>query len=472
MNPLGKATRGPGGGPLTFPLVCALFSLLFLAKDGSIRTYDTIGYLYHWILARPPIYPLMLDAFQLAFGRRYAVCLCIFQIILVLGAALHLTSVLSRRYEPGGWIIAACFLILISPLYNPLRIGNLMQTQALAYGLFLISAALAAEAAHSFDDRPLLALAAVTVFNTLVRSQMVFMIPAFFLLVFCNWFKTRLLRQVIRPMAFMILAGFAALLFEYGYNLHYNGFFTGSRAVALLFARDALYVSDSQDLALFKDTAYYPAMQRIFAEMDGGKLFSKYRHEHDANLGRYCASAADPRLPNTKRSEVIFWGVLSRHLYRYFAEGRVDGEDWLQAAPAWGATPSCYTNAGAWLKVDAACRDIFLRLFRRHKADYLKLPLSRLKNEVGVVEAMLLLFLLILPFAHGTELNIFVAFATLAGLVSLLAIVATNSVFPGYTFFTDDLQAVALLLWFQRCWRAHAGSGMDRMIAEDSGPVN
>jgi hypothetical protein len=200
-------------------------------------------------------------------------------------------------------------------------------------------------------------------------------------------------------------------------------------------------------------------MRRVYEEMDGGKLFSKYRHEHDSNLGRYGSSAAAPRFPNTWRSEVISWHLLARHLYRYFGEGRVDGEDWQQAAKTWGHGPSYYTDARTWLKINAASRDIFLRLFRRHGLDYLKVPLSRLKNEVGVLDAMLLFFLLILPFAQGEELNIFVAFVTLACVANLLLIVTINFVIPRVTCYTDALEGVALLIWFQCRCRGHVGGG-------------
>ncbi len=440
----------PGGGQIAFSLACALFSLFFLAKDGTLTGYDTIGYLCHWS-ARPPLYPLILDLFQLVFGPRYQICLIIFQISFVLGAALYLTSVLNTRYRLGGWLVAVCFIILIAPLYglsSGMRIGNSVLTEALAYGLVLVSAALAAEVAHSSETRHLIALAAVITLNSLLRLQMVFMVPAFGFLLLWKWVRTGSFQRVLRPAAFMMLAGSAAFLGECGYNLYFNGSFMKSRILPPCLARDVLYLSDSQDLTLFKDAGYYPAMRRVYAEMDGSRLFSKYRHEHDANLARYLASAADPRFPFNWRSEVIFWHLLARHLYRYLAEGKVDGEDWSTAYKVWGHGPSYYTNAGAWLKVNAAGRDIFLRLLRRHRVDYIKLQLSRLSNEVGALEAMLLLFLLVLPFARGTELNIFVAFVTLAAACNLLAIIMTNAVIPRYTFYTDELEAAALLIWF------------------------
>ena len=291
---------------LIVPFVGALFSFFFLAQDGAKLGSDATSYLAHSRI-RTPIYPLTLDLFQWLFGPRYPACLAIFQISLVLGAALYLTATLHRRYSPGGWVVAIGFLILISPLYGNLRIGNCVMTEAVAYGLFLVCAALAAEAAHSLETRPLLALAALTALNLLVRPQLAFMVPAFFFLLVWIAVKTGSLQRMLRPAAFMLLAGLGAWICECGYNLHFNGIFTTPQIAASCLARDALYVSDSPDLELFQDAAYYPAMRRIYAEMDAGKLFAKYRHEQDANLARYYARAVGPQFPYRPPPPRLLW---------------------------------------------------------------------------------------------------------------------------------------------------------------------
>ena len=430
--------------------------------QGPFFARDTHDYLADTII-RSPLTPLLLSLLRLLVGAGYAWAFIALQTTAVLAAAAFFARALSRAAKAGPLPEFIFFMLALSPLFTD-WIGNWLLSEGISYALLLASAGLLLQLQETFGAGKMCLLAGAMSVNLLNRPQMLFVYPLYAVcaaLLICRQFKILGRTRWLAHAAFWALLPFAAAgLLGRSWNLARHGSFTMSDFPGRVqLASSLLYVSDSADLALFKAKPYYPAMQRIYAEMDELKLSAKYRHELDMNYAAYLDSAVKPRgIYNnfSSRSDVLYFHVLARELYCFASGEQISRDEWKETQKI------DYGNTRAWLSARETADDISRTLAPARWLEYLKLVGSKFRNRVSFGEALLLLTLALLPFAWpGPAQNFMAASACAAGL-NLLLTASCTSLLRRLTFYSDTLLllSAALLLWLLfQSRRAAVGNG-------------
>lgn len=439
-----KNARSDGRPSYLFFILAALaaaqFVFLFL-RWGPIPDYDTHSYVVHSFL-RQPLYPLIIDLFKLLAGSRYEAALCAVQIAAVLASAARLA--LALRGEIPDWLLVGVFCLVSWPLHS-CRVGNYIDPEGAAYAVLLVFLASAFQVQSLRQTGRLALLAGLIALDTLIKAQMIFLYPVYALLLARLFLQERRPALLIRPAVFLAAAFAGAGLLTSVYNLAFNGVFSRKTVGGRVhFAAEALYVSEPADLELFAGAPYYPAIERIYKDLESARLLSKFRFERDANLARYFSSAADPAHPGTWVADAIVTHTLERQLYAFAMTGAVDPASWNESP--FGRGPEYYSDAAPWVAIGEACQDIFHRLLRRRWRELIKLDLSKVRNEIGFLPALVLAGLLALPFLHDTPHAAQILLVLGASLGNLALMGATFCYMPRYTFYSYALLPLALLL--------------------------
>ena len=415
---------------------------------------DTLDYLAGTII-RPPLPCLLFDLFRLVFGGKYAAWYLLFQTAAVLCAAGYFTGALRKTARIGNGWAATVFAIAISPLLNG-WISCQLQTEAVSYSLFLVSFALLAQLLEIFDAKKLALLAGVVVLNMLNRPQMLFVYAIYALAAVYLLIRHTEVRQAALAVIIFVTAPLLCYLAaECGYNLLRHGSFARSDFPGQTqIAASLLYVSDKEDLNLFRDKPYYHAMERIYAELDEYKLFASYRHEMDMNYAAYWDSGIRPTgiyNATSSRADILYWHTLVRNLYMQKSGTDISRKDWM------AATCIDYADNGKWIAIRGMGMDISRTLFKHHWTDYLKLVGSKLKNHLPPYALVLVFLLLALPCLRSGHTAEFINMSALAALLNLLLMSSCTSILPRLAFYTDILIfECCLLLVFELYKAGHA----------------
>ena len=434
----------------TITFACVLVVIFHGPQMGR----DTLDYLSGTIL-RPPLPCLLFDLFRLVLGSKYATGYLLFQTAAVLWACYYFTETLRHTAKTGNLFAVAIFAIAVSPIVNG-WITCYLLSEAVSYSLFLISFALLAQLLETLNNKKLFILAVVIVINMLNRPQMVFAygmyVPAVFYL-FIH--QKRFMKSILPVMLWVVAPMLIYVTAECGYNLIRHGHFsrsdfTGQNQVAAYL----LYLSNKDDLNLFSGKQYYPAMERIYSEMDTFRLFAKYRHDADMNYAAYVDSGIRPigiYNATSARCDIIYWHTLVRNLYTHESGMNVSRKEWMEASVI------DYAGSGKWIAIRNIAIDITHTLFQHHWLDYIKLMGSKLKNYLPPYALVLVLLLSSMPLLREGHTTEFMSFSAIFSALNLLLLSSCVSLIPRLTFYTDILLFECSLLFACELYKTGRG---------------
>ncbi|NLO90925.1 MAG: hypothetical protein GX410_02870, partial [Elusimicrobia bacterium] len=368
----------------------------------------------------------------------------------VLAAARFFSSQLCRAANAGRLPRFVCFAIALSPLVTD-GIGNWLLSEGVSYALLLASAGLMLRMQESLRMQDLLALVTAMTLNMLNRPQMLFIYPVYaaavILILRGHYAASGRKFRPAKALLWAILPFAAAGLLGRSWNLARYGSFTASDFPGRVqLASSLLYVSDTPDLALFRDKPYYPAMERIYQQKDELKLSAKYRHDVDMNYAAYLDGAIKPRgiYSNfSSRSDVLYFHVLTRELYCFASGQNISREEWKESGKI------DYSDTAAWLAARSMADDISRTLAPACWTEYLKLLGSRIKKSVSFGRVLLFVMFAALPLAWPGRAQNFISASAFAALFNLLLTASCTSVLRRFTFYTDTMLLISalLLLW-------------------------
>src|SRR5207302_6122589 len=216
--------------------------------------------------------------------------------------------------------------------------------------------------------------------------------------------------QTLFVLGLVALPYVSAALAEHVWNLARHGSYVASNFTGVVqVAASLLYVSDSDDVPLFRGKNYWVSVKKIYSDMDEYRLFAKYRHEVDMNYATYLSGGIRQvgiYTPHSARSDVIYWHTLVRELYAAQVGHDISRQDWNNGKYI------DYGDSKTWLAVQNHSADIASTLVRARGKQYLQLLISKLKSHVSLFEMCIVVAMVVLPAIVATPWSLFLSLVT------------------------------------------------------------
>ena len=241
----------------------------FYAVLGGVQIYnDSEGYLNMSII-RLPVYALLVQVF---YQENLPVILVIFQMTSVCISIYLLVNNLRKNLNlsPGWLLLLAC--ILLYPCVFGEKIANAVLSEAIAYSLYLLvihffSLTLFTEKTKFVRwSLPILFLLLLT------RGQFVFLVPIALVLLLWIGFKKKIWRRNLILIVLTVILPFLVSLTDKTYHLAANGHFIHTPWTGIHLLTPVLFVSQAEDVTLFKDKEEREFYNAIFAKLWERKL--------------------------------------------------------------------------------------------------------------------------------------------------------------------------------------------------------
>ncbi len=424
-----QKTSSPAGtvDRLYYPLlsIVSALALVFVWRKAVVLTPDYGSYVAHSII-RPPMLPLLLDLFSTLFGAAHLRAFSFFQTLIMLWAAFAFAEALRKTYATGKTAAALVFAALLSPIITQ-NLGNAILTETLGYAFFLYALGLVMGLLKEFHPRQLALLAAVIATGTLLRAQLAFLWAAYAVLCAYIFLREKNLRAVKSGAVYLAAALLAVFLLRGAYNYVRHGAFA-QLGPGMHLCADLVFVSEPQDVELFREKSYYSAAQEIFSRMQQERLFAQNRLALELPLATFSLQRA-----------ANIGQATSYPLYRYVC-GSVPGEPGFPVS-----------DGKPLLAMNDIQLDIYKTLRPLHYKDYIRLIASRFTRNISLFElAMFALGLAWLlsslrrakPIAPLAELAVFAMFLNT---LNIAAVSMVTYVIFRYTFYTQLLELAATI---------------------------
>lgn len=385
----------------------AMLMLLWLCAQPVILEPDSGGYIDKSFL-RSPIYPLLIALSQTSFGAGAYLPVILFQSALVLVSALMLTEQLKHYIKMDTMVSFIVFLMLTVPYI--FRWGNVLLTQGIALGLFLLSLRCLFKGLIENRIKSVLYFFAWLTLLVLTRRQFMFMyvigavaIGYLFSLRKCSYGRTL-------TMCVALIASFVgADLSERMYHLIFNKQFSTVPFLGVQLVIAPLYLSSQEDVVLFNDEKE----KQIFSEV--------YQTMNKRCINARCQSS-DGSAPPYQHYYLVYnticWGVLSPIVSKYVG--------------------------GDWILIDKTLTHMSLKLIAHDWKKWLRLYLSNIQNNIGgsyfgVLLVLVFFISIYYHFKNRDPFSLLFSFVLLLtfGNYSLIALV--EPAMFSYNFYTNSL---------------------------------
>lgn len=162
---------------------------IYLVARGPIPAPDTGTYLNYSPL-RSAVYPLILKANSILFGRENFYILYILQILFGLISVVKITTTLRKLFEIDNLTLFLMTLTFLLP-YGPSKFGNYILTEGICYPFFLWAVSCLFEGILGKNPeqnlKELLKFLVWTVLLVLTRKQFLFLFPAYAIVIGYLW---------------------------------------------------------------------------------------------------------------------------------------------------------------------------------------------------------------------------------------------------------------------------------------------
>lgn len=238
----------------------------YLASLGPMTAPDTASYT-GLATYRSPLYPLILRINTFFFGAENYGVLYLLQILFGLSGVHFLIKTLKGLFQFEGWVTLPLLLVFGIPLYGMVYFGNRILTEAICYPLFLMAFGTLLTGLLRQKTTSLLWFLLWTACLVLTRRQFLFLYPVFFAaLGYIVLLAPRSYKKLLLTFAFLGTFMFTELT-ERGAQYLKDGHFTTIPFTGIQLVVAPLYLSNQEDVALFKDDPLKAAIFRDVWEL-------------------------------------------------------------------------------------------------------------------------------------------------------------------------------------------------------------
>ncbi len=424
MSPLAGAAdrlrrQGAGPGFRRLLLTAELVFGLALLRRGIELAKDSSGYLEGAVF-RAPLYPLILEALELVFGRHALTATLVGQITFGLVAVAALVLYLRRAIELPDWLAWLAAALLLVPYAGPLAVANRVLSEALAYPLFLL--AVRSLLGAILEDRwgRFAAATGWAAALVLTRQQFLFLWPLLTLCALLWLLERSVRRRGLAALALVVTVASGVELADRGYRLVRHGRFARAPFAGLQLLAGALYVSPG---ALAERL---PAAQRdLFVALHAEGRERRLLAEANPSPGGVASYAWHFRQGYNE----IVWRLIVPAMRE-----RIGGDDWFA--------------------VEAELLPLARALIRAEPLAFLRLYVANLLSALGVWYAMLLGVITPLTLARGlahrSAPDLAAGLLALSHLANCALVALVEPLKMRYSFYTDGLLLVLLVLLVAR----------------------
>ncbi len=399
---------------------------IFLLAQGAQISRDTSSYMRGDVF-RTPLYPIYLWALQGIFGSAAPTAAFVLQLLFGLAIVGWFVLFVRRLFDLPSWLLhVITVLLLLLPYWGPLRVGNQILTEGLAYPLFLLTAAHLIRAVVERNVRAFLLFCLFTTLSVLNRPQFMFLYPigALALLWMC------VQRPSSQRRAMLVLSFAAVLVVSW----------LGDRTYHAV-RHDAFVSVPFTGVQLFAGVLYIAPPER--AKHLQGKDASFFDEVHRKATEKHLLVADSPFrtgfLDYTKHygasySRLVWQVILPSVRDRYF-----DGH---------ALRPADYVSA------DRILVSMSIRLIRADPKGFLRFYAANLLGGMGLPFALLTLFVLLIAIYrggwHGDHQALAIAVVVLAHLANVALVALVEPLQQRYTFYTNTVLLALLVAYLAR----------------------
>lgn len=258
-------------------IVVYLFFLISVFFIGIVTEPDTLSYVGFAIIT-PPGYGTFLFVFRKVFGEEsYFFYVLIAQFIICISSCWYLVKVLKETFRIDKKLLVLIDIILLAPILIPeYLIVNRIVTQGLAYPFFLVVIAFFIQGVFKKKKTSFI-LFVIALFGTmLVRTQFLFALPIFILVLGYFWFTTRKHKQYAFLILSLMLLPFAVSVVQKTFNYLVHDRFVNISSTGLQAMIMPLFVADAEDYQLYKDSKTRGYYQYVYQEAVNMKLLDDF----------------------------------------------------------------------------------------------------------------------------------------------------------------------------------------------------
>ncbi|EKD55083.1 MAG: hypothetical protein ACD_60C00027G0009 [uncultured bacterium] len=249
-----------------------LFGLIifFLCTHSPNVEYDIDPSYILFGAARPPLYPIFIWLFHWAGSYQFALIMWI-QGVLLFSSLLYARYWLRKNLQISDFSVFLICLLIIITISLHYQIW-FIQSEGLAFPLFIWIFFLLIECFYQFNIKKLFYLALLTGFLVLTRLQFYYLYGMFLLL--CVWYFWQRIPIKQRVLAIVILAGSitTTTLIDHIYHYVKHGFFGSPPYASLMILVQTLYLTDSHAANYFQDTTEKKYVQEMLKQRDAQGL--------------------------------------------------------------------------------------------------------------------------------------------------------------------------------------------------------
>lgn len=388
---------------------------------------DTQGYLTLSVI-RPPLYPLLIKLFHALFASDYLLLLVAFQIFFVLAAAYWLSQTLRTYFKLPSFIFLIIHFFLVSPLIPAHRIyagiygniGNTISSEALSYGLFIISLIFLVKSIFDPSRKNVLIFSFFCVLNTLNRLQFMFMYPIVIVMILFMFKRTRNLKMVLQSVLLTIVMITGGLLADRQYHKYVNGISIISPGGSFNLLGNVLFVSDPADVVVIKNADDRDIILKMLQSFDEQNVLFRYHQEMGYQPGAF--------------------------YFRCFASSILTGMNKIYQQELKFKSPA---DDDVYLGIDSLARRVLPTLMARKWLEYGKLSIIKFIDSFTFREGIFIGILIMMrAWKLRSDMDVLFMLVLLMILTNRLVITPTTHLGDRFLFYSDILQQVAIAMYW------------------------
>jgi hypothetical protein len=256
-------------------IIILISGLLFYSSDPVLYS-DSARYL-KGSLSDPPLYSNIIEMMLLAFRTLNSVI--ILQTLFIGYGIVYFTKTISKYFDLN---VLAKVIVAISLFLPALKFYNNLLTEALSYAFSLLFVSFVLKLIYNFSIRNLVWTSIFVVSLLLMRNQFIFLYPLILLLYLSILSISRSKKKLK-----LLAISFVIIIFVHNSLVSLNKYrktvslenktlLQNESGIFNYIYIDAIYISSTQDIELFKDEKLKKTFAKIIQEIDGQKSLIEY----------------------------------------------------------------------------------------------------------------------------------------------------------------------------------------------------
>jgi hypothetical protein len=256
-------------------IIILISGLLFYSSDPVLYS-DSARYL-EGSLSDPPLYSKIIEVMLLTFRTLNSVI--ILQTIFIGFGIVYFTKTISKYFDQN---ILAKGIVAISLFLPALKFYNNLLTEALSYAFSLLFVSFVVKLIYKFSIRNLVWTSIFVVSLLLMRNQFIFLYPLILILYLgilsISGSKKKLILLAISFIFIIFVHNTLVSLNKYikTVSLENKTLLQNESSIFNYIYIDAIYISSTKNIELFKDEKLKKTFAKIIQEIDGQRSLIEY----------------------------------------------------------------------------------------------------------------------------------------------------------------------------------------------------